>query len=420
MNSETTRQQMAYFRLFHLNPLKVVVTLSSSAGADSVLNLPPSPVTVLLETLLGTVANLDAAPLCFNSLYMENPFVPVTELQSRIVQHYVRQGVQQVYKLLGSTEALGNPVGLFTNIGTGVMDFFYEPAQGIIESPQAFAKGLAKGTSSLVKNTVYGTFNSVSKVVGALGKGVATLSCDDEYIRRRQANQRRKPKHFVDGAAQGAVALGRGFFDGLTGIVLKPVEGARREGAVGLFKGLGQGVVGVAVKPVAGVLEAVSKTTEGIRNTATLLDGDQQLRRVRPSPRQFGADRELLAFDADACVGNMYLLQDDRLRRDAHVLHVPLQPPARGAVAVLTTAHLALLRDSGDHCTFRVKACHALPDVLRVARAPGGLELTVLGRRGRSKTLSLALSDEDAQKLETKLSSMIGDHHEQQEQQEHQ
>ena len=416
VNSETARQQMAYFRLFHLNPLKVVVTLSSSAGSDSVLSLPPSPVTVLLETLLGTVANLDAAPLCFNSLYMENPFVPTSELQARIVQHYIRQGIQQVYKLLGSTEALGNPVGLFTNISTGVMDFFYEPAQGIIESPQAFAKGLAKGTSSLVKNTVYGTFNSVSKVVGALGKGVATLSCDDEYIRRRQANQRRKPKHFVDGAAQGAVALGRGFFDGLTGIVMKPVEGARREGAVGLFKGLGQGVVGAAVKPVAGVLEAVSKTTEGIKNTATMLDADQQLRRVRPSPRRFGAERELLEFDEYACVGYSYLLHDDALRRDTHVLHVPLEPAKKGRVAVLTTAHLALVADTGDHCTYRTRACYALADVQSVSRMHEGLVLSV-AVRGRPKLVSLPLTPDDAQQLESKIRSVKQQQQQQQQQQ---
>lgn len=67
------------------------------------------------------------------------------------------------------------------------MDFFYEPAQGLVTSPQAFGKGLAKvisltfpltykkGTASLVKNTVYGTFNSVSKITGALGKGKGAL-----------------------------------------------------------------------------------------------------------------------------------------------------------------------------------------------------------------------------------------------------
>jgi vacuolar protein sorting-associated protein 13A/C len=39
---------------------------------------------------------------------------------------------------------LGNPVGLVGNLGTGVADFFYEPAQGLVKSPKDFSVGLAK------------------------------------------------------------------------------------------------------------------------------------------------------------------------------------------------------------------------------------------------------------------------------------
>jgi len=174
IDTKGVQKRMMYFRLFHLNPMKVIFTLSSRSGSS--LGLPRNPVTFLLDTLLGTVANLDNAALCFNSLYLENPFLSQDHLTQIVSSHYTRQGIQQIYKLLGSTEALGNPVGLFSNVGTGVMDFFYEPAQGIIQSPQAFAKGLAKGTSSLVKNTVYGTFNSVSKIAGAIGKVLPLLA----------------------------------------------------------------------------------------------------------------------------------------------------------------------------------------------------------------------------------------------------
>ena len=67
---------------------------------------------------------------------------------------------------------LGNPVGLVQNLGTGVLDFFYEPAQGLVKSPKDFGMGLAKGTSSLVRNTIYGTFNTVAKITGAMAKGL--------------------------------------------------------------------------------------------------------------------------------------------------------------------------------------------------------------------------------------------------------
>jgi len=233
---------------------------------------------------------------------------------------------------------------LFSNISTGVMDFFYEPAKGVIESPEAFAKGLAKGTSSLVKNTVYATFSSVSQVVGAIGKGVAKLSCDDEYVRRRQANQRKKPKHALDGAAQGAIALGRGFFDGISGLVLKPVEGVRREGAAGLFKGIGQGVIGVAVKPIAGIFEATSKTAEGFKNTAVMFDEDRNFYRIRGAPRQFTKEKQLLEFNPVECEGIVLISQSKALHGDTHLLHMQLAPIKKDIpVALLTTKHVSVM-----------------------------------------------------------------------------
>jgi len=337
--------------------------------------------------------------LRFNSLIMENPFVPMAELQSRIIQHYIRQGIQQVYKILGCQDALGNPVGLFTNIGSGVMDFFYEPAKGIIEGPQAFAKGLAKGTASLVKNTVYATFNSAGKVVGALGKGVATLSCDDEYVKRRQANQRKKPKHFLDGAAQGALALGRGFFDGVTGIIVKPVQGVRREGAVGLFKGIGQGVIGVAVKPIAGVLEMTSKTAEGIKNTTTVFDEDTSLYRVRGAPRQFTKNKQLIAFNAYECEGLVLLSQHNDLSGDKHVLHMQIESEKKKEIRVvlLSSNHFAVMLATDEKYVYKTDVIVALKDITSKERAENVISLTI---KDRKKPVKLTMqSAEDTTRL---------------------
>jgi len=325
---------------------------------------------------------------------MENPFVPMDELKSRIIQHYIRQAFQAVFLLLGCSEVLGNPVGLFSNISTGVMDFFYEPAKGIIQSPEAFAKGLAKGTSSLVKNTMYATFDSVSKIVGALGKGVATLSCDDEYVKRRQANQRKKPKHFIDGAAQGAMALGRGVFDGITGIVMKPVEGVRREGAVGLFKGLGQGVIGVAVKPVAGILEATTKTAEGIKNTATMFDEDRNLYRVRPAPRQFTADKQLLEFNQIECEGLMLLSQNKELSQDKHIMHALLQTKKKDVeMVVLSSNHVSVMVGTSEKYVFKTREIVSLSAISDAkATSDNDIDLTV---DGKSKPVTLTFASPD-------------------------
>ena len=57
----------------------------------------------------------------------------------------------------------------------------------------------------------------------------------------------------------------QGMLGGVTGVVTKPMEGAKKEGAAGFFKGLGKGVVGVVARPVSGVVDFASSTLEGIK-----------------------------------------------------------------------------------------------------------------------------------------------------------
>ena len=42
----------------------------------------------------------------------------------------------------------------------------YEPALGLVRSPKEFALGLGAGSTSLVRNTLHGAMNTVSKVGG--------------------------------------------------------------------------------------------------------------------------------------------------------------------------------------------------------------------------------------------------------------
>jgi vacuolar protein sorting-associated protein 13A/C len=47
------------------------------------------------------------------------------------------------------------------------------------------------------------------------------------------------------------------------------MEGIKSGGFTGFFKGTAQGIAGLVIKPVTGVLDATSKTAEGIKNQAT-------------------------------------------------------------------------------------------------------------------------------------------------------
>jgi vacuolar protein sorting-associated protein 13A/C len=78
--------------------------------------------------------------------------------------------------VLGSIDILGNPVGLFSNIGTGVSDLFEKPIEGFARGPLEGGLGVIKGTGSLITNTFTGVFNSVNKITGSVGSGIAALS----------------------------------------------------------------------------------------------------------------------------------------------------------------------------------------------------------------------------------------------------
>jgi vacuolar protein sorting-associated protein 13A/C len=55
---------------------------------------------------------------------------------------------------------------------------------------------------------------------------------------------------------------------GVTGVVQKPIEESKKGGFIGFLKGTAKGVTGLVVKPVSGVLDFMSFTTEGIKNTS--------------------------------------------------------------------------------------------------------------------------------------------------------
>lgn len=56
----------------------------------------------------------------------------------------------------------------------------------------------------------------------------------------------------IAGMAQSGKGLFMGVYGGVTGVFLKPVEGARKGGALGFAKGMGQGLVGLVARPAAG------------------------------------------------------------------------------------------------------------------------------------------------------------------------
>ena len=120
-----------------------------------------------------------------------------------------------------------------------------------------------------MRKTVSGLTGTFSKFTGSLGKGLAAATMDTSFQRSRRTNQaRNKPTNAAVGMSAGAKSLYQGFASGLTGIVEKPMEGAKASGVGGFFKGVGVGLLGAVTKPIVGALDMTTSITEGVKNTA--------------------------------------------------------------------------------------------------------------------------------------------------------
>jgi vacuolar protein sorting-associated protein 13A/C len=135
------------------------------------------------------VGNVKDAPLRMNALVIKDMRLTAADLQTRIMYHYRQDVLRQLYRILGSADFIGNPVGLFTNVSSGVADIFYEPFTGaVIHGNHDLGIGIAKvrivsgplctthftrhqGAASFVKKTVFGLSDSVTKVTSSIGKG---------------------------------------------------------------------------------------------------------------------------------------------------------------------------------------------------------------------------------------------------------
>jgi hypothetical protein len=66
-------------------------------------------------------------------------------LVKQITKNYTRQAIFQFYNLIGSSDIIGNPVGLVDKLGTGVYEFISEPTKGLLQGPDEFVGGIGKG-----------------------------------------------------------------------------------------------------------------------------------------------------------------------------------------------------------------------------------------------------------------------------------
>ncbi|XP_051160676.1 intermembrane lipid transfer protein Vps13 isoform X3 [Leptopilina boulardi] len=302
VNLITTAEQKNFFDLLHFSPLKIHISFSMS-GSSGESSGVPQVLNVLLQGIGVTLTDIN--DIVFKLAYFERDYVFMTHKQliSEATNHYVGQTIKQAYVLILGLDVIGNPYGLVVGTMKGIEDLFYEPFQGAIQGPGEFAEGLFLGVRSMLGHTVGGMAGAVSKITGAMGKGLAALTFDKDYQRKRQEQLNKQPANLQEGLAQSGKGLFMGVFDGVTGVVTKPISGAREEGVEGFFKGFGKGVVGLVTRPTAGVVDFASGSFGAVRRATEL---NEEAKRVRP-PRFFQHDNLVRPYIRIEAEGNKIL-----------------------------------------------------------------------------------------------------------------
>lgn len=366
-----------YFELLNIQPMQLdlsYVYRDKGSVEDKISS--KNPFAFFLNVLMMAVGNINDAPVRLNALMLENVRVSWEVLQSNITTHYGQEALSQLHKILGSADFLGNPVGLFNNISSGVVDIFYEPYQGFImsDSPEQLGIGIAKGATSFVKKSVFGVSDSVSKFTGSIAKGLSEATLDKQFQdRRRMTQSRNRPKHALYGVQAGANSFVTSLASGVGGLARKPFEGAEKEGVAGFFKGIGKGAIGFVTKPAIGVFDLASNVSEGIRNTTTVFDGDG-LDRVRLT-RFIGTDGIVRPYSQREALGQFWLKQLDNGKywNEKYIAHLEL--PREDVVVMLTYSRIMMIKAKNLTSEWDVP----MKEIQTISKERTGLSLTLKG-----------------------------------------
>ncbi|XP_028312141.1 intermembrane lipid transfer protein VPS13A isoform X2 [Gouania willdenowi] len=317
---------ISLYEYFHISPIKLHLSFSLSTGGEDGLKetrdtelIPVQSLNLLLKSIGATLS--DVQDVIFRLAFFELTFQFCTtqQLQSEVIRHYSKQAIKQMYVLVLGLDVLGNPFGLIRGLSEGVGAFFYEPYQGAIQGPEEFVEGMALGVKALVGGAVGGIAGAASRITGAMAKGVAAITMDEEYQQKRRETMNKQPTSLKEGLARGGKGLVSGFVSGITGIVTKPIKGAQKEGAAGFFKGVGKGLVGAVARPTGGIIDLASSTFQGIKRAA---ETSQDVESLRP-PRFIHEDGVIRPYKHREGLGSQMLqkIENGRFAKFRYFAH---------------------------------------------------------------------------------------------------
>lgn len=310
--AEADTSPISLYEYFHISPIKLHLSLSLSTGGEDGMKekretelIPVQSLNLLLKSIGATLTDVQDVVFKLAFFQLSFQFCTTQQLQWEVIRYYSKQAIKQMYVLVLGLDVLGNPIGLIRGLSEGVEALFYEPYQGAIQGPEEFVEGMALGMKALVGGAVGGLAGAASRITGAMAKGVAAMTLDEEYQQKRREAMNKQPSGLKEGLTRGGKGLVSGFVSGITGIVTKPIKGAQREGAAGFFKGVGKGLVGAVARPTGGIIDMASSTFQGIKRAT---ETSQDVESLRP-PRFIHEDGVIRPYKEREGIGSQMLQQ---------------------------------------------------------------------------------------------------------------
>jgi hypothetical protein len=297
----------------------------------------PKTLIRIFGSIGNSFARITESPLKFSEKIFQNVYIDYYSLMWKLIGEYTKQGILQIYKILGSLDIIGNPVKLIDNIGTGFFELFNEPRKGFLQGPTQFAKGLGRGIVGLLSGVIGGAADAVGKITGTL---YAATQSATGHSRDAIVDEEDEPGNVLSGTAQGLIGGGKELLKGITGIFLNPYRKAKQQGIKGFFKGLGSGLLGAIISPFAAALKITNSIAVGIKNTFKLLTKSNLKTERFRFPRVIIEGETIKNYDEEAAEAKELLYQLMKIDTDNIIYNADFQSGDKGFNDKLSTVIL--------------------------------------------------------------------------------
>lgn len=349
-------QSKTYFNYVFIDGLSILITFKR-ANSDKKAGLRYDTgffIDGLLKSLGGAFVNVSESPIAFKSLTLTHSFTTFNSFVSMLVSNYQNKGIQQFYKIFGSIDIIGNPLGLVGNITNGIYEFFTAPIRGLRSKEKGgFIKGVGKGIRSLLSGVIEGSFGSVSKITGSLYNVLRTAT--GEKILVHDIGTEQIGKKMAIGVKDCLLDITYG----IGNIAIKPYKGASDSNIKGFFQGLLTGTFGLVTVPLKVVLKLSNVVTTTVASTSILLTkGKIQKYGRKRFPRQFGVKKILEPYNKDMAEAKelMKILCKGSLKREELVYFTRYELSQKSIILILTSNFVLYLEDEKLEGQVKIKS----------------------------------------------------------------